>query len=131
MGVRMRYKVPFTFQGFARDLDMSYREYTLLRKHERDLPLAARLMAARDSRGFTIPEMADRLGVHRTSVWRWEHGFIRSINRDLLKKWAAICRVSDRWLFSGKEIGYTDLDMRAGRYAYRELRNDWDPSPRQ
>ena len=55
-----------------------------------------RLRKARERAGLSSHEMADRIGVSRQTVTRWEHG--RHMPKAAVVLWAAITDVPVEWL---------------------------------
>ena len=55
-----------------------------------------RLRKARECAGITSHEMADRIGVSRQTVTRWEHG--RHMPKAAVVLWATITEVPVDWL---------------------------------
>jgi transcriptional regulator with XRE-family HTH domain len=51
--------------------------------------LSKQIRQAREVKGFTVAQVADRLGVSQVSVYYWEGGRVRPRDRNL----AALCKV--------------------------------------
>lgn len=67
-------------------------------------PVAARLIAARCVARLNISSIAKLLHVDRSSVWRWESGYIESMSIEMVKKWALNCDVPYQWIIDGGRI---------------------------
>jgi transcriptional regulator with XRE-family HTH domain len=67
-----------------------------------DWTLGWRLRRALDFAGVTVAEMADELGVGRTTVSGWLNDPDRHIRRVYLRYWADRCRVPLEWLEFGE-----------------------------
>ena len=72
-------------------------------EHDLD-PMALRLYVARKSKRISRSDMARALGVHWTSVMRWERGDIHTISKDHVIGWARATGFTPRWLISGGPI---------------------------
>lgn len=59
-----------------------------------------RLAKARREAGFTVPEMAELLGVSEKTVYNYERD--RPIRRSVLIVWASRCHVDYGWLETGE-----------------------------
>ena len=67
-----------------------------------------RLKALRKKAGITQPELANLIGVHETTIRRWEAGNNgRGLNMDELKKIAQALNVSEDELLNGKPSSNT------------------------
>jgi transcriptional regulator with XRE-family HTH domain len=62
--------------------------------------LGDRLAKARETAGISVQDMADRLGVSRTTVSNYEHERTEP-NRATLRAWEAETRVPMWWLVNG------------------------------
>ena len=67
-------------------------------------PMALRLYVARKSKRITRSAMARALGVHETSVMRWESGGIHTISKEHVIGWARATGFTPRWLISGGPV---------------------------
>lgn len=63
--------------------------------------IGARIMEARTAAGMTRPELANRAGVSRQTVFRWEQG-TTTPTTVAMEQVARVCGVSMRWLTTGK-----------------------------
>jgi len=75
--------------------------------------LSARIRRARQHVGLSQTDLADRLGVHRSSVAHWEG--VKRINpgHDRLAELAKLCVVSYEWLATGRggmKLGHDPAD---------------------
>ena len=78
---------------------------------EMDLdPMALRLYVARKSMRISRSAMARALGVHETSVMRWERGDIHTISKEHVIGWSRATGFTPRWLISGGPV--TDASIR-------------------
>lgn len=78
-----------------------------------------RMRAARELMHMSCQDLAEKLGVHRVSIWRWERDDIRTIDKDVIAKWAEACKVDITWLVDGGSSGNVALDWRAAKYGYQ------------
>ena len=67
-------------------------------------PVPVRLYASRVHAGLTVEQMAVALGVHRTTVSRWETGGIHTMSMNHLSAWCRVTGVSYDWLV--RNIGH-------------------------
>ena len=67
-------------------------------------PMAMRLYVARKCSKLNRSAMAKALGVHESSVMRWECGEIHTISVENLRKWARVTGFDLRWMISGGEV---------------------------
>jgi transcriptional regulator with XRE-family HTH domain len=74
------------------------------RADSRDLPSPDRIAALRQSRGWSMEDVAERLGVSRQSVWYWESGK-RHPKRPMVSLIAALYGVGERDLLAGEPAG--------------------------
>lgn len=70
--------------------------------HVPEWNLQDRLRKARESAGLDQAELADRIGVARTTVGHYERG-LTTPKRPLLLSWALATGVPSDWLETGKE----------------------------
>lgn len=76
--------------------------------------LGDRLEKARKAAGLTQDELADRLGVSKKTVVRYEHDM--GSNLHLLDQWALACGVDRGWLL-GVTVGYPPVDNQLQLFA--------------
>jgi transcriptional regulator with XRE-family HTH domain len=60
--------------------------------------LSKRLRSLREARGLTQEEMARRIGVEKSTLWRWEHGLTRPKGQQVLQ------RVKDEYGLTQEEL---------------------------
>jgi transcriptional regulator with XRE-family HTH domain len=72
--------------------------------------LGWRLLRALAWAGLTAEQMADELGIHRTTVSRWTHDRGRP-TKGYLKLWALRCGVPYEWLVSGEGLPRLDSNQ--------------------
>lgn len=83
--------------------------------------LAVRLKAARIKAKLSKEALAVRLGIHHATVFRYECEIIRTIDKGMLKKWAVICNVPEKWLLLGGPSGDSELDRSVESFARSRL----------
>ena len=67
-------------------------------------PMALRLYVARKTAKLNRSQMARALGVHETSVMRWERGDIHTISKDHIIGWSRATGFTPRWIISGGPV---------------------------
>lgn len=76
----------------------------------------SRLISARQSAGLSLNQVATELGCAKSTVQRWESGYIRSLKSDTIIELARIYGVSGLWLWgedTPKEIETSEhMDLR-------------------
>lgn len=79
--------------------------------------LALRLRNARQLRGLTLGELADKVGLNKSTVQRYEKGHIQSPKQPVVRALAAALDVNYAWLCGKSEsIEPVDGDMEIARY---------------
>ncbi len=104
------------FHGICHELDMNRRFIVSHPGRQGFFRMYGRLKAAREKAGLSCEDLARRIGVHRTSVWRWERDDIRTIDKDVVTAWAKACKVNLDWLSYGGISGSSMLDWAAAKY---------------
>ena len=79
--------------------------------------VGARLKQARESRHITLEEAGNRVGVHKSTVLRWENGETEKIKFPIIESLAAFYNVDPVWL-----MGY-DVPMNEGARKKHEINN--------
>ena len=79
--------------------------------------VGARLKQARESRHITLEEAGNRVGVHKSTVLRWENGETEKIKLPVIESLASFYNVDPVWL-----MGY-DVPMNGGTGKKREINN--------
>ena len=108
------------FRGFCDGLSLEDRTYTNDTGHTY-YPIRIRLRVSRDESGISKEDMGRRLGLHRTTILRYETGAIRTIDNATLAKWARECNVSLSWLLDGGPSGNKKIDLAANRAGCRMM----------
>ena len=65
-------------------------------------PLALRLFASRRAAGLCRCAVAYALGVHPSTVMRWETGTFHTISRKHVGMWALLTNVDPEWIITGE-----------------------------
>ncbi len=79
--------------------------------------LALRLRNARQLRGLTLGELADKVGLNKSTVQRYEKGHIQSPKQPVVRALATALDVNYAWLCGKSEcIEPVDGDMEIARY---------------
>lgn len=60
--------------------------------------MGQRIHDKREAAGLTVEELADKIGVSRQTVYKWEKGMVKNIDRDYIGKMAAIFHCEPDWL---------------------------------
>lgn len=60
--------------------------------------MGARIYEKRNEKGYTMQELADKLGVQASAVNKWEKGVVQNIKRSTIQKMAEIFGCSPVWL---------------------------------
>lgn len=87
--------------------------------------LGARLMLARERSGYTVPALAERLGVMPDSLLAWEGGE-RDPRANRLMLMAGMLGVSLGWLLEGDSADLPGVDQRTTLESLREELEDMD-----
>lgn len=69
------------------------------------LTLAQRLVKLRKEHDMTQQEVADKIGVGQSLIWRWESGEIKRLRQDKVQKLANLYGVSEAYIATGIDIG--------------------------
>ena len=69
------------------------------------LSLAQRLTKLRKDHDMTQTELAKKMGVGQSLIWRWESGEIKRLRPDKVAKLAEIYGVSEEYIATGIDIG--------------------------
>lgn len=70
--------------------------------------VSQRLIYARKNKKLTLEEVGKILGVHKSSVLRWERGSVQSIKLSILESLAKIYNVSPTWIM-GFDVPENDM----------------------
>lgn len=60
--------------------------------------MGQRIHEKREAAGLSVEELADKIGVSRQTVYKWEKGIVKNIDRDYIGKMAALFRCDPEWL---------------------------------
>ena len=60
--------------------------------------MGQRIHDKREEAGLTVEELADKIGVSRQTVYKWEKGSVKNIDRDYIGKMAKIFHCEPDWL---------------------------------
>lgn len=60
--------------------------------------MGQRIHDKREENHMSVEELADKLNVTRQSVYRWEQGKVKNIDRDYIFKMATLFHVEPEWL---------------------------------
>lgn len=60
--------------------------------------MGQRIREKREAAGLSVEELADKIGVSRQTVYKWEKGIVKNIDRDYIGKMAALFRCDPEWL---------------------------------
>ena len=60
--------------------------------------MGQRIHDKREAAGLTVEELAEKIGVSRQTVYKWEKGMVKNIDRDYIGKMASIFHCEPDWL---------------------------------
>lgn len=60
--------------------------------------MGQRIHEKREAAGLSVEELADKIGVSRQTVYKWEKGIVKNIDRDYIGKMATLFRCDPEWL---------------------------------
>lgn len=60
--------------------------------------MGQRIHSKREEYNLSVEELADKIGVARQTIYKWEKGQIKNIDRDSIAKMAAIFHCDPEWL---------------------------------
>lgn len=69
------------------------------------MTMGDRILLMRKSKGYTMQELADLVGVNHPAVNKWEKGIVTNIPLDKVERLAQIFGCSPAWL-----VGWEDMD---------------------
>ena len=72
--------------------------------------MGQRIKERREALGWSVEELADKIGVARQTVYKWEKGSVKNIDRDYIGKMAKLFHVEPDWLMhmeDAKEVSIT------------------------
>lgn len=67
------------------------------------MAMGDRIKEKRIEKGLTMEQLADRLGVGRSAVNKWEKGYVKNIKRSTIEKMCLILDCSPAYLFEWSE----------------------------
>lgn len=60
--------------------------------------MGQRIKEKREAAGWTVEELAEKIGVARQTVYKWEKGLVKNIDRDYIGKMAGLFHCEPDWL---------------------------------
>ena len=60
--------------------------------------MGQRIHDKREEHHWSVEELADKIGVARQTVYKWEQGKVKNIDRDFIGKMAALFHCDPNWL---------------------------------
>ena len=60
--------------------------------------MGQRIRERREALGLSVEELADKLGVARQTVYKWEKGQVKNIDREYIGRMASLFHVEPDWL---------------------------------
>jgi len=60
--------------------------------------MGQRIHEKREAAGLSVEELAEKIGVSRQTVYKWEKGIVKNIDRDYIGKMAALFKCEPEWL---------------------------------
>lgn len=72
--------------------------------------MGQRIKEKREAFGYSREELAEKLGVTRQTIYSWEKGSVKNIDRDYIGKMAKLFHVEPDWLMhmeDAKEVSIT------------------------
>lgn len=90
-----------------------------------------RLKELRLQHGYTMESLGEKIGVVKSTIAKWENGYVDNIKRDMIVKLAELYNVSPIYIM-GYDIEPTDLGTQKERTErFTQLYNRLDDSQRQ
>ena len=92
--------------------------------------MGQRIHDKREAAGLTVEELADKIGVSRQTVYKWEKGMVKNIDRDYIGKMAAIFHCDPEWLMHMEDSKEVSIIYSApGREPIEALIKNPDTTP--
>ena len=66
--------------------------------------MGQRIRERREALGLSVEELADKLGVARQTVYKWEKGQVKNIDRDYIGRMASLFHVEPDWLMHMENV---------------------------
>jgi len=60
--------------------------------------MGQRIHEKREAAGLSVEELAEKIGVSRQTVYKWEKGIVKNIDRDYIGKMALLFKCEPEWL---------------------------------
>lgn len=60
--------------------------------------MGQRIHEKKEASGLSVEELAEKIGVSHQTVYKWEKGIVKNIDRDYIGKMAALFRCDPEWL---------------------------------
>ena len=60
--------------------------------------MGQRIHEKREAAGLSVEELAEKIGVSRQTVYKWEKGIVKNIDRDYIGKMAGLFKCEPEWL---------------------------------
>lgn len=67
--------------------------------------MGQRIHDQRELHNWSVEELADKIGVARQTIYKWEKGKVKNIDRDLIGKMAELFGVKSEWLMHMEDAG--------------------------
>ena len=72
--------------------------------------MGQRIREKREAMGWSVEDLAEKIGVARQTIYKWERGSVKNIDRDYIGKMAKLFHVEPDWLMhmeDAKEVSIT------------------------
>ena len=90
--------------------------------------MGQRIQQKREEAGLSVEELAQKIGVSRQMIYRWQSGSVKNIDRDHIGKMAALFHVSPEWLMHMEDTPEVTITYNApGREPIEAVVNKPEP----
>ena len=90
-------------------------------KNEKSRITAKRIKELRSNCNFTMVDLAEKVGVSKSTIAKWENGYVDNMRQDRVKKLAEIFNVSPAYI-----MGYDDIEQKEREQRFTERYSQLD-----
>lgn len=75
--------------------------------------MGQRIREKREAMGWSVEDLAEKIGVARQTIYKWERGSVKNIDRDYIGKMAKLFHVEPDWLMHMEDANEVSITYSA------------------